>query len=174
MVIRAKRVSICCIQKKKLCVCSTNFVFSVGYVICTRYVCTTLYDTRYVLCTRYVWYQVRIMYQIRMYHTCRCTIIFVSGWWYAWYLRSAQETAVSLLRSNCLFVNGWWYHTNVPPVDAHVWRHLYLSAVARCSDSYCIFSFVFLERIRGSYLCKNNMKQKGIFDFKKNDIKEME
>ena len=58
----------------KLCVCSTNLGFSVGYVLCTRYVCTTLYDTRYGLCTRYVCYQVRIMYQIRMYHTCRCTI----------------------------------------------------------------------------------------------------
>ena len=30
-------------------------------------------------------------------------------------------------------------HTNVPPVDAHVWRQLHLSAVARWSDSYCIF-----------------------------------
>ena len=29
-------------------------------------------------------------------------------------------------------------HTNVPPVDAQVWRQLHLSAVARCSDSYCI------------------------------------
>ena len=29
--------------------------------------------------------------------------------------------------------------TNVLPVDAHVWRQLNLSAVARCSDSYCIF-----------------------------------
>ena len=26
----------------------------------------------------------------------------------------------------------------VPPVDAHVWGQLHLSAVARCSDSYCI------------------------------------
>ena len=40
----------------------------------------------------------------------------------------------------CLFVSGWWYHTNVPPVDAHVWRQLHLSAVACCSDSYCIFA----------------------------------
>ena len=30
--------------------------------------------------------------------------------------------------------------TNVPPVDAHVRRQLHLSAVARCSDSYCIFA----------------------------------
>ena len=30
-------------------------------------------------------------------------------------------------------------HTNVPPVYAHVWRQLHLSAFARCSDSYCIF-----------------------------------
>ena len=88
VVIRAKRVSNCYIPKKKivrvrlilvlvgkkLCVCSTNLGFSVGYVLCTRYVCTTLYETRYVLCTRYVWFQVRIMYQIRTYHTCRCII----------------------------------------------------------------------------------------------------
>ena len=33
-------------------------------------------------------------------------------------------------------------HTNVPPVDAHVRRQLHLSAVARCSDSYCIFYFL--------------------------------
>ena len=32
------------------------------------------------------------------------------------------------------------YVRYVPPVDAHVWRQLYLSAVARCSDSYCIFA----------------------------------
>ena len=28
------------------------------------------------------------------------------------------------------------YVRYVPPVDAHVWRQLHLSAVARCSDSY--------------------------------------
>ena len=33
------------------------------------------------------------------------------------------------------------YVRYVPPVDAHVWRQLHLSAVARCSDSYCIFFF---------------------------------
>ena len=31
------------------------------------------------------------------------------------------------------------YVRYVPPVDAHVSRQLHLSAVARCSDSYCIF-----------------------------------
>ena len=31
------------------------------------------------------------------------------------------------------------HHTNVQPVDAHVWRQLHLSAVARFSDSYCVF-----------------------------------
>ena len=40
--------------KKKLCVCSTNLGFSMGYVLCARYECTTLHDTRYVLRTRYV------------------------------------------------------------------------------------------------------------------------
>ena len=34
-------------------------------------------------------------------------------------------------------------HTNVPPVDAHVWRQLNLSAVARCNDSYGAVSFIF-------------------------------
>ena len=46
-------------------------------------------------------------------------------------------------RNSCIairwFVSGWWYHTNVPPVEAHVWRQLHLSAVARCSDSYRMF-----------------------------------
>ena len=32
-------------------------------------------------------------------------------------------------------------HTNVQPVDAHVWRQLHLSAAARFRDSYCIFCF---------------------------------
>ena len=112
--------------KKKLCVCACVrlILVLVGNVLCTRYVCTTLYDTRYVLCTRYVWYQVRIMYQIRMYHTCRCTI---------------NSTAVSLFVYS--LVGGGTNDTNVPPVDAHVWRQLHLSAVARCSRSYCIFFY---------------------------------
>ena len=66
--------------------------------------------------------RVRIMYQIRMYHTCRCTI---------------NSTAVSLFVYS--LVGGGTHDTYVPPVDAHVWRQLHLSAVARCSDSYCIF-----------------------------------
>ena len=68
--------------------CSTNLGFSVGYILCTRYVC--MYHT--------LWYQVRIMYQIRMMPGTYCIAIclFVSGWWYAWYPRSALETAVSL------------------------------------------------------------------------------
>ena len=71
-------------------------------------------------------YQVRIMYQIRTYHTCRCTI---------------NSTAVSLFVYS--LVGGGTHDTYVPPVHAHVWRQLHLSAVARCSDSYCIFwSFV--------------------------------
>ena len=36
-------------------------------------------------------------------------------------------------------MGGGTHDTNVPPVDAHVWRQLHLSAVARCSDSYCVF-----------------------------------
>ena len=43
-------------------------------------------------------------------------------------------------------------HTNVPPVDAHVWRQLHLSAVARCSDSYCIF-FVWGIRFVSAIVC---------------------
>ena len=39
------------------------------------------------------------------------------------------------------YVPGISRQTNVPPVDAHVWRQLHVSAAARCSDSYysCIF-----------------------------------
>ena len=38
------------------------------------------------------------------------------------------------------YVPGISRQTNVQPVDAHVWRQLHVSAVARCSDSYyCIF-----------------------------------
>ena len=40
------------------------------------------------------------------------------------------------------YVRGGTHDTYVPPVDAHVWRQLHLSAVARCSDSYCIFAIV--------------------------------
>ena len=36
------------------------------------------------------------------------------------------------------YVPGISRQTNVPPVDAHVWLQLHVSAVARCSDSYCI------------------------------------
>ena len=44
-----------------------------------------------------LWFQVRTMYQMRMIpgKYCIAICLFVSGWWYAW-LRSAQETAVSL------------------------------------------------------------------------------
>ena len=44
------------------------------------------------------------------------------------------------------YVRTWYrpaeiytYVHYVPPVDAHGWRQLHLSAVARCSDSCCIF-----------------------------------
>ena len=63
-------------------------------------------------------------YQIRMYNTCRCTI---------------NSTAVSLFVYS--LVGGGTHDTYVPPVDAHVWRQLHVSAVARCSDSYCIFFY---------------------------------
>ena len=39
-----------------------------------------------------------------------------------------------------------WNHTNVPPVNAHVWRQLHLSAVDRCSDSCCIFYILWSRR----------------------------
>ena len=75
-------------QKKSLCACAravcssnigfsvenTNLGFSVGCVLCASYVCT--------------WYQPANWYV----PTNSCI---ASGWWYAWYLRSAQETAVS-------------------------------------------------------------------------------
>ena len=61
-------------------------------------------------------------YQIRMYNTRRCTI---------------NSTAVSPFVYS--LVGGGTHDTYVPPLDARVWRQLHVSAVARCSDSYCIF-----------------------------------
>ena len=49
-------------------------------------------------------------------------------------------------------VPGISRQTNVPPVDAHVWRQLHVSAVARCSDSYCILVALFLVCIHNSRL----------------------
>ena len=37
------------------------------------------------------------------------------------------------------YVRGGTHDTYVPPVDAHVWRQLHLSAVARCSDSCILY-----------------------------------
>ena len=38
------------------------------------------------------------------------------------------------------YVPGISRQTNVPPVDAHVWRQLHVSAVARLATAtYCIF-----------------------------------
>ena len=117
-------------------------------------VCTTLYDYHN---TRYL---VRVMCQMRIIPGTYCIAIcfFERGWWYAWYryLSSAQETAVSSrvpyevpFSSRCTTKSiakksptgslPPAVPTNVPPVDAHVWWQLHLSAVARCSDSYCIF-----------------------------------
>ena len=59
-----------------------------------------------------------------MYNTCRCTM---------------NSTSVSLFVRS--LVGGGTHDTYVPPVDAHVWRQLHVSAVARCSDSYCIFFY---------------------------------
>ena len=127
-----------------------------------------------------LWYEVRVMCQMRMIPGTYCIAIclFERGWWYAWHLRSDQQTAVSLVGGGThdtyvppmkrLYRRGYpmkfhsaadarpnqfrlsstcgapHNHTNVPPVDAHVWRQLYRSAVARFSDSYCIFSFSIL------------------------------
>ena len=43
---------------------------------------------------------------------------------------------------------------NAPPVDAHVWRQLLLSAVARFSDSYCIFR---AKRVSNCYIPPQNL-----------------
>ena len=67
-----------------------------------------------------------------------------------------NSTAVSLFVYS--LVGGGTHDTYVPPVDAHVWRQLHLSAVAGCSDSYCIFfilvsvSFVLLSVLASSTL----------------------
>ena len=70
-------------------------------------------------------------YQIRMYNTCRCTI---------------NSTAVSLFVFS--LVGGGTHDTYVPPVDAHVWRQLHVSAVARGSDSYSIWFLKNAEMLR--------------------------
>ena len=57
------------------------------------------------------------------------------------------DTYIRMIRTLCSrYVCTWYqpaeintYVRYVPPVDAHVWRQLHVSAVARCSDSYCIF-----------------------------------
>ena len=51
-------------------------------------------------------------------------------------------------------------HTNcnVQPVDAHVWRQLHLSAVARFSDSYCLYYVHTRRKTKQGY---EGMKQKG-------------
>ena len=57
-----------------------------------------------------LWYQVRSMYQMRTIPGTCCIAIclFERGWWYAWHLRSDQQTAVSL-------VGGGTHDTYVPP-----------------------------------------------------------
>ena len=69
-----------------------SFWFSVDEIY-RRLLFFTLGRMYHTLC-----YQVRIMYKIRMIPGTYCIAIclFVSGWWYAWYLHCAQETAVSL------------------------------------------------------------------------------
>ena len=73
-------------------------------------------------------------YQIRMYNTCPCTI---------------NSTAVSLFVYS--LVGGGTHDTYAPPVDAHVWRQLHVSAVARCSDSYCCIFRLLVFFFRSSY-----------------------
>ena len=85
------------------------------------------------------WCQVRIMYQMRMIPGTYVSLFFyslVGGGTHHTYVPPKKQ-----LYRYCLFVSGWWYDTNFPPVDAHIRRKLHLSAVARCSDSYCI-SFI--------------------------------
>ena len=104
-------------------VCSTSLGFSGGSA--DRYCCMYVYvaDTyvpgisrlpRYVYDTRYV-----------LCSRYVCT----------WYQPATQIRMYQ--------VPGISRQMNVPPVDAHVWRQLHVSAVARCSDSYCILSVNF-------------------------------
>ena len=60
------------------------------------------YDTKYVLLYRYLFIRAWVVVRMRAWVVVRMTPTFrptnsciVSGWWYARYLRSAQETAVS-------------------------------------------------------------------------------
>ena len=85
------------------------------YVLCTTYVCMYLvsagYPYTYMIPGTYCVPDTYVPGQIRMY------------------LLSAGYPDT--------YVPGISRQTNVPPVDAHVWRQLHVSAVARCSDSYC-------------------------------------
>ena len=136
-IIRAKRVSNCYIQKKKT-VCSTNLGFSgektcacvrlilvlvwgtyyvpdtyvPHFMIPGRYYVPDTYHTRYVLCTRYVCTTLAVVLLIVQLSIC----LFVSGWWYARYLRSAQETAVSLFVYS-LVGGGCLLYTSPSPRD---------------------------------------------------------
>ena len=87
----------------------------------------------------YVPHQVRIMYQMRMIPGTYCCIaicLLVSGWWYAWYLRSAQEIAVSLFVYS--LVGGGitrtfrpWTHTSD---DSHMYQLSLVVATATVSS----------------------------------------
>ena len=82
--------------------------------ICTLCVCSTnlgFSGEKFCACVRLI--LVLVWYQVRIMYQIRM------------YLVSAGRI--------CTYVRY------VPPVDAHVWRQLHLSAVARCSDIYCIF-----------------------------------
>ena len=76
-----------------------------------------------------LWYQVRVMCQMRMIPGTYCTAIclFERGWWYAWHLRSDQQTAVSL-------VGGGTHDTYVPP-KKQLYRYLFIRA-KRVSNCY--------------------------------------
>ena len=151
LIIRAKRVSNCYIPPPKICACvrlilvlvwGTYYVpdtYVPHFMIPGTYYVPNTYDTRYVLCTRYVCTTLAVVLLIVQLY---CYLFFVSGWWYAWYLRSAQETAVSLFVYS--LVGGGitqtfrlWTHTSD---DSYIYQLALVVATATVS---------FIFRMRG-------------------------
>ena len=109
--------------------------------------CTTLYYTKYSF-IRW-WLAVRMIPTFRPRNSCIAICLFVSGWWYAWYLRSAQETAVSLFVYS--LVGGGitrtfrpWTHTSD---DSYIYQLSLVVATATVSFYFMTIAFTNLINI---------------------------
>ena len=95
---------------------------------------TTLYYTRYSF-IRW-WLVVRMIPTFRPRNSCIAICLFVGGWWYACYLCSAQETAVSLFVYSLVGVGITrtfrpWTHTSD---DSYIYQLSLVVATATRSD----------------------------------------